>query len=459
MDYFFDDKPDEYIIDLDKAIKLFLKKSSNNSYGFSKNYIIYGGNFGKDGTNLNEKVSNQNSKEGYYPEIRLLSCGTSIHRLVAFLFVPNPQPNKYNQVNHIDMNKTNFKKENLEWCDAVWNSKRENQKEYKTTRLYLRESDNKIFTSSELSEKYGIKQHSITTIIKEKVKSNKKYRGSSWKIINPTLEEYLLKHPLRSDWYPHPTIKGLLANACGVVKFNNELRIGSLNSRGFSNQPAYYIKINNKKYLLHRLLAECYFNRLLLESEVVDHINPVISGIDNSIENLRICSSQKENMNNEKTKLALGSKASLSNLFGNNIKIFSSIKDLFSSLSMKRQHNDLDRVLVLNNNYLVGCGKFSIEDKLNYIYYKWEIDSNGNRNCIKACKDLGPLSDNYNRKGPNEASKLRKYLNTGMPASDGYYYQQGTPGEMIYDPENTKLEKKRPEIHWKDRNKEQNPNL
>jgi hypothetical protein len=159
-------------------------------------------------------------------------------------------------------------------------------------------------------------------------------------------------------------------------------------------------------------------------------------------------------MNNEKTKLALSSKTILSDLFGNSVKILSSRKDLFDLLSMKRQHNDLDKALVLYNKYLVGCGKFSIEDKLNYIYYKWEIDSNGNRSCIGACQNLGPLSDNYNKETGHEASKLRKYLNTGMPAPDGYYYQQGTPKEMIYDPENTKLEKKRPEIHWKDRNKQ-----
>lgn len=458
MDYFFDDKPDDYIVDLNKAIKNFLKRGSNNSYRFSKKYIIYGGNFGKDGIDLNNKINDPDCKKDYYPKIGL--CGgpsIGIHRLVAFLFVPNPYPDKYSLVNHIDTDKTNFKKENLEWCDEKWNSKRENQKAYKVTSLYLRKSDNKIFTRSELAKEYGTKQSSVVSSIHKIIKSNKKYKGSSWEIINPTLSEYLLKHPLRDNWYPHPIIKNLFANACGVIKFNNKLKIGSLRFKG--SYIAYYITINNKRYLLHRLLAECYFGRILLDSEVIDHINPGINDIDNSIDNLKICSSQKENMNNEKTRLALSFKTVLSDLFGNNIKIFSSKNNLFDSLSMKRQHNDLDRALVLDNNYLVGYSKPSIENKLNYIYYKWEIDEAGKMKCIKACKNLGPLSDNYNKETGHEASKLRKYLNTGMPAPDGYYYQQGTPGEMIYDPENTKLEKKRPEIHWKDRNKEQNPNL
>lgn len=136
------------------------------------------------------------------------------------------------------------------------------------------------------------------------------------------------------------------------------------------------------------------------------------------------------------------------------LKNIQSRKDLFSDLAIKRQGISLNNGLVLNNSYLAGDNESIIKDKLNYIYYKWEIDSNGNRSCIGACQNLGPLSDNYNKETGHKVSKLRKYLNTGMPAPDGYYYQQGTPKEMIYDPENTKLEKKRPEIHWKDRNKQ-----
>lgn len=44
-----------------------------------------------------------------------------VHRLVAKAFVPNPNPNRYNIVNHIDENKLNNSPQNLEWCDIPYN--------------------------------------------------------------------------------------------------------------------------------------------------------------------------------------------------------------------------------------------------------------------------------------------------------------------------------------------------
>ena len=45
-----------------------------------------------------------------------------IHKLVATCFLENKNPEKYNQINHIDGNKANNIPENLEWCDAKHNT-------------------------------------------------------------------------------------------------------------------------------------------------------------------------------------------------------------------------------------------------------------------------------------------------------------------------------------------------
>jgi len=45
-----------------------------------------------------------------------------VHRLVAELFVPNPKPDEYKIVNHIDGNKQNPVFWNLEWCNVSMNT-------------------------------------------------------------------------------------------------------------------------------------------------------------------------------------------------------------------------------------------------------------------------------------------------------------------------------------------------
>lgn len=63
-------------------------------------------------------------KDGY-PRIGLIKDKQqktfTIHRLVATAFCYNPNPEKYNQVNHKDENKQNNNADNLEWCDNEYN--------------------------------------------------------------------------------------------------------------------------------------------------------------------------------------------------------------------------------------------------------------------------------------------------------------------------------------------------
>lgn len=70
------------------------------------------------------RVLKNTHKHGWYFNVVLRNKdavkSVKIHRLVAETFIPNP--NHYNCVNHIDMNKQNNRVENLEWCSQKENN-------------------------------------------------------------------------------------------------------------------------------------------------------------------------------------------------------------------------------------------------------------------------------------------------------------------------------------------------
>lgn len=446
MEYFFDDRPDDEWISLDRI------------FAFSKSKIIHHWFINKklelsnDYDSTLRDLKKRNVTRGEYYQRAQLGSGEnklriSVHRLVSLVFVPNPYPDKYNIVNHKDLSHENFLKENLEWCDDKWNNQSANRKPAEIDRkLYLRIRDGKIFRLNELAEKYNLTVNGVRSGIKRSINgvntTKDTYKGERWRIIDPILEDYLSRHPLQDDWYQHPTMPNVRANGCGVLEIDGKLRIGSRMYYGY-----YSICINDNVFRTHRLLFEAFSGKKLSEDVLIDHINPVtLDDCDNSINNLRK-SNGKDNMNNPQTIMNMSKKVFVFDLFGNQIGEYASCKDAEKSLNISKI---LFSRIISNNKYLFEEVQNPENPKTNYIYYK--ISHNGNEFVIvdAAGRGVYGLTDAYFPSG-RELKEFRKYINTGMPAPDGYYYQQGDPKNIIYDPNNKELIKKRPEIFWKDR--------
>jgi hypothetical protein len=106
-----------------------------------------------------------------------------IHRLVAKLYVRNPNPKKYKQVNHLDLDRGNNCFKNLRWTDARGNKLHALQ----LGAIPLGEKHpNSIFTNKQAIQIYNSKSSTKTLAKIYRVSEssiNRLKRGSVWKTI------------------------------------------------------------------------------------------------------------------------------------------------------------------------------------------------------------------------------------------------------------------------------------
>lgn len=105
----------------------------------------------------------------------------SVHRLVALVFIPNP--NNYPCVNHIDSNRGKNNVENLEWCTNLMNSHhavKQGRHHHGSTHTFAKLDDEKVreiktlldtHSQGEIARMFNVAQTTIFSIKK----------GMTWK--------------------------------------------------------------------------------------------------------------------------------------------------------------------------------------------------------------------------------------------------------------------------------------
>lgn len=113
-----------------------------------------------------------------------------VHRLVAEAFIPNP--NKYDQINHKDENKSNNHVCNLEWCNAQYNANYGTRKDKlsKTSGIQVAQYDLygnliKIWDSvSQASKAFNTKTTTCIRRVCKGIPGRKTYKGYIWKYVD-----------------------------------------------------------------------------------------------------------------------------------------------------------------------------------------------------------------------------------------------------------------------------------
>lgn len=452
MEYYYDDLPSDTWIDVawffltetDRRKKI----PSEEGVRFLNPWLNMEGEFICTSMNGNRKI-NVYSKLGknnlgndysrFSVSIDKQDYSFFVHRFIGKIFIPNQRPEEYNVINHIDSSPTNFRPDNLEWVDSSINCLKENRDYTKSrpTRKYQHiSSDGKIlFETTSYKEfiKYAPGHHKYTN-------KNRLYKGGYLKSINLLLEHYLNNHPLVKDgWYLNKFITShkVEANLNGVLRINDKLTIGSV--RG------YYLTTSigeERGIKIHRLVWETIAGTRIPEGMVIDHIEPVREGaweINNEFSNLRLTDSTGNNNNPETRKLKSKPICKYS--------LTGKLEEKYESKSEAMINKGIKSLLM---HYLTVDGSIycytyeELEEKLRYIYYRFSEDGE----IVTAGRSFRSILLDKSQR-----CSLRKYLNTGMPAPDGFYYQQGSPGTMLKDPGNTELKRLREILVWSKREK------
>lgn len=163
----------------------YIDSRNNEIINFKNKYQI--SNFGNVKSLKTNKILKPHSDKDGYLSVMLNKRYFRIHRLVAEMFINNPNPKRFDLVNHKDECVYNNNVTNLEWCDCKYNNNygTRNEKISKCV-IGVNIKTNEIikFYGLREAERNGFNHSNISECCNNKRKSHKGYR---WYF----LEDYL----------------------------------------------------------------------------------------------------------------------------------------------------------------------------------------------------------------------------------------------------------------------------
>ena len=187
----------------------------------------------KDHRYLPERILSGSLYSNGYIVVKLRYNGmlkrTSIHRLVAEHFIPNP--NKYPCINHKDENKRNNKVENLEWCSQKYNSNygTGNQRRRKTYKKKYSKKIRQYTLNGDFVREYdsiadasfysGAQKSEICSCCK-RVKNCISAKGYLWRYADESNEKSIEKYSIKKSPLIQPIIQYSL-NGDFIMEFES----------------------------------------------------------------------------------------------------------------------------------------------------------------------------------------------------------------------------------------------
>ena len=465
MDYYWDDMPDGYEIPLDRVLVMEGVDIPTDKLGIS---VFYHNEYrvkspsGRVSKFEGRKIDDRNR----YPRLnfRLVKIGKDfplrLHRLTARIYLPNPEDKPI--VNHKGKNKnynTQWRKEDLCWFTYSENRSQDIEDIDSGVRyIAIDDSGNESRPLSSkdlpsfLSTENSIK--STRTNISQSIRLGYKGYGYYWKVVNIKIikyRDYLISsgYLTLDEWekndetWKAKEINGNLieANLNGVVRYKGSRKIDYTYLAGDVSTD--YLGIRKSLYQVIALIFSDIYNSFDDVSGLeVDHINS--EPYDNRPCNLRFVS-HLENMQNSNTIEKRQKKILCYDLFGNYITSYNSSCEYAQGMG---RYDSIRKAARLSSSHFQtnNCLIF-YEDtvkylpfKLQYVYYKFDKDGK----CTDASGSLlGLLSTGQDQR------TYCGYLNTGIPAPDDFYYQQGP--DFLKDENGKRGIRIRPIIYWKDR--------